>query len=66
MQPMIENSEPKIVPGDVIAVIGEFDGLTASAAAALALGRAFRPARGEQLELLEPAQQFRSDEACGH
>ena len=48
----------EIVAGDVIAVVGELDGLSARAAAALALGRTFGAPRGEQLELLEAAEKF--------
>ena len=46
----------------VCAVIGELDRLAARAAPALAAGRAFGPARRQQLKLLEPPQQFRCEQ----
>ena len=47
---------------NVIAIIGELDRLAAGAAAALAFGGAFGAPRGQQLELLEAAQQFGSEQ----
>ena len=49
-----------------IVEIGELDGLPARAAAALPPGRTLGPARGQQLELLEPAQEFGSEEGVRH
>jgi hypothetical protein len=46
----------KIVAGDVTAMVGELDGLSARATAALALGAALGAARREQLELLKAAE----------
>ena len=43
---------------DKVAVVGEFEGLAARLAAALALGGTLCAPRREQLELLEPAQKF--------
>src|SRR5262245_49653398 len=43
----------EIITGNVSAIIGKFDGLTARAAAAFAPRGAFGSARGEQLKLLE-------------
>ncbi len=52
----------EIVAVGVVAVIGELDRLAARAAPALAAGGAFGPPRREQLELLEAAQEFGSEQ----
>src|SRR5439155_21360531 len=55
----------EVVAGDIIAVIGKFDRLPARLAAPFALERTFGAALGEQLELLEAAEQF-GGEQVGH
>ena len=56
----------EVIAVDIGAVIGKLDGLPARAAAALPPGRTLGPARGQQLELLEPAQEFGSEEGVRH
>ena len=45
-------------------MVGKFDGLAFGLAATLAFGRAFRSTSGEQLKLLETAEEFGSDESA--
>ena len=56
----------KIVPRHVIAVVRELDRLPARLAPPLPARRAFRPPRRQQLKLLQPPQQFGSEEGVGH
>jgi hypothetical protein len=51
---------------DISAVIGELDGLAASAATALAFGGAFGPARSQHLELLKASQQLGCEKRASH
>ena len=55
----------KIVPGDIIAVIGELDRLAARLAASFAFERTLRAPLREQLELFESAEEFWGEKS-GH